>query len=485
MNRNEETLELLRALNHTTVMGRSVEESTIIGRYSAWSMWQTDLWSMLLGHVSAQNNQGDNKIRGESIWRVWLIRFFLIFISVVSVLYSVFRKPKILLFSMDIVSGSQRCDGRIEEAYVYLKKNRVSYLEIIHANIGKRVIFNFLRRRRPVIYLEALEALYGLLICLNIIKPIPTVDLKSIFIPDVLSHRQSELQSFVAELLNRFGIAKFRISVLSKLIKILRIKYVVGIDDTRHWGEIIFAATSMGIQFIALQHGRFNRYMVGSIFYGLCPENCVIPDIYIVWSDFWRNKLESLSSVFRRNSRNILVGGKPFVTRVGSDLLLTRDDILTIFWPFEPRAISSEMTIVMDTLLSREDVLVVYKIRQDHSREEQLAGLSEYARSSNRLMVVSTLTRDLLSSFDVAIGTYSTMLYEMAEAGVPIGIIKSSTTQADDLVEDGLMAAYLDNDNIMSTIDMLASHTASERKRQRNNLATTKHISDTFTELLK
>jgi hypothetical protein len=205
-----------------------------------------------------------------------------------------------------------------------------------------------------------------------------------------------------------------------------------------------------------------------------------------VWSEFWRKELLSLSDMYRLRPDTVIAKGQPFFSEIKPNISHHADSILTIFYPFEPRAVPSECRAYLEQFLQDERVRIVYRIRNDNPLSLQMERLPEAMRNSKRITVVDAMTPELLSAVDVAVGTYSSSLYEMAEAGVPIGVLRAFTTQADDLVEAGF-AEYLDlaDTNMMYVLRALAATPDHERTRRAKELATPPLFKETLRQVLE
>lgn len=337
-----------------------------------------------------------------------------IIISWISILIVSISKPQILLYSVDIVNGKYKCDGRIEEIYGFLKKDDISFFEIIHICAGWGFIINFLKRFRPIFYLESIDTLYKLR------HPLTKID----------KHN-------------------FRVTILYKILKWLRPKQVWSIDDYReHQLSLLIAGQKHLIPQYMFQHGRFNKH-------NNIPDS-IIPTKYVVWNEYWRDKLLALSSKFNVNQNNIIIGGKPSQTKQESINEPTKDDIVNVLFPYEPVADSKIINQYITACANCPNVKVIMKLRNDMSINAQIkeAGIDNLIEQ--KLLKITTNIDDILPSVDIVLGSYSTMLYELAGLGKAIGVLSMPHTQADDLVEDGI-AKYVEIENICNTITQLAN----------------------------
>lgn len=356
-------------------------------------------------------------------------KLFVVFASAWGILRILVARPRVIVFGTDMI-GAHPYEPRMARIYAWLDSRHITYAHLTHVTSHGRVVRHWFQRRRPIVYLEGLE---------------------------------------------RIGVS------LSWLFRASGVRRIWGIDDYRHWRTVTAAAHQASIPCALFQHGRFTRHQSYLTFEGIPPAHIPLPDAYIVWNEYWRDKLMSISPLFRQHPDVVRVGGKPSAETVMSlGHRGASGEILRVTVVHEPAAPSGEVRAFMQRLLAMNDVAVTYKIRADQPEAAQLrhAGLADIAQS-DRFHVTASLT-----AADVVLGSYSTLLYEMVQAGVPVGVVKMSSLQAEDLVGDGL-AAFVDPraDDLRQELARAAQVPQDELERRAARLRITVPIEETLVAL--
>lgn len=283
--------------------------------------------------------------------------FYRIPVFVVSIL-ALFKwlvlRPKVLLYSPDVVSTPEGYDVRIRHLYDFLNKHNIRWGEILHTVPSMRFFRNLAKRKRLAWYLEA----PGLALALRLARP----------------------------------------------------KHIWIIDDMRYWDKMIVPARKLGIRLHAFQHGRY---------YGGMPVTSDYPMCLWVWSEYWKERFLQLHP-----RAHVAVGGRAQAKRLVI-APATADNIITVLVPYEASTRHEEVRPYL-AALQKGGIEILLKIRQD---EEEAIQLERYGVTTS----VRELTPEVLQRIDVVLGTYSTMLYEMAALARPVGILKTSSTQAEEL----------------------------------------------------
>lgn len=437
----EGRLNLLKKINKISIRGKPIYTLFIYQEYSAWSFFQHLIWDDIQKFSA---NPDFFRAKEKFDLKGFFLKAFALSISLLSLIYFSIRKPRILIYSVDVVVNPIRADIRIGKIYDYLRREKVPYGEFIHTIFNKKFFLNFFKRKRPVFYLETIDFIFSFL------KPFIKSGFSKINSEDIdLFNFSDKEKDFVKWIIYKYStraeLAIFKVSFLKKIIKIIKPSYLFAIDDSRYYYELLLAFNLAGIKTFSFQHGRFNRYMVGYINYEIPPRLCIVPDKTLVWNEYWKNKLLNLSPIFRFYKGRILVGGKPhFRTQIAGFIETIKDDLITILIPYEPLAYKEEITEYVKNFLNCPDVKVIFKLRKDIPESAQVKNFDLDTFINNQRFEVKTdLSNQELEKIDIVAGTYSTLLYEMLEMGKSVLVLKTTTTQAGDLVDDGL-ANWLD-----------------------------------------
>lgn len=317
-----------------------------------------------------------------------LEKLFMILASLWGSVRLVLSRPRVVVFGTDMI-GTYSYEPRLAKVYGWLESRRVSYANLVHATAGANVVRHWFQRRQPVVYLEG------------------------------------------------FGSSAV---LLAWLFRLCGVRQVWAIDDYRNWRTVVAAARRAGIRSVLFQHGRFTRHQAYLAFPGVAPEQVPLPDRYIVWNEYWRAKLLKFSPSFAAHPDVLMVGGK---TSAGKSYVRrpvsTTAGPLAVTLVHEPAAVPGDISQLLDALMALDSVSLSYKIRADQPAAGQLGSLGLEGYPAKGI----TVTEDISETTQLVLGSYSTLLYETVAQGLPVGVVKMTSTQAEDLVEDGL-AAFID-----------------------------------------
>ncbi len=388
----------------------------------------------------------------------------MVIISLVSIFYAYIKRGNTAVFSGDKIDGKYANDFRLEPLYHVLHEEHIKYLEIVHTLGGMTMIKHFLERERPVIYLESIDVLVSPFVFLYKLRArirVSHLELNSFSIND-----RKFVQFILEKYISMCLISRVRLMIFTALLSILNIKKVFSIDDTRHYNELMAATRILGIPSYAIQHGHFTKYHAGWLKKTNLKGESMRPRYLLVWSNYWKQELKRLDTIFDEDE--ILVGGERWPlssTSLPGDF--TND--LSILIPYENDAPKSEVRRYIDDFLSLENVEVIFKIRADHDKQEQL---TEYGldKVRGKLTIVRSVN-DVIERVSLVAGTYSTFLYDMVVAEKPVAILESSIDYGEGMVINGLADLLHENDDLFTTLRHIAA-TPTEQLKKRKELLT-------------
>jgi hypothetical protein len=180
-----------------------------------------------------------------------------------------------------------------------------------------------------------------------------------------------------------------------------------------------------------------------------------------------------LGSVF--SSDEILVSGyeKPAVSFPEG-----HSDIRSILIPHETDSPKAEVVALITKILELfPTVAVIIKLRPDHERKTQTDGYG--ALVVNPRVTFITHLSELKTKPSAVLGVYSSFLYDMVRAGLPVGILETSMDYGKGMIENDLAelipagentAAALQRlfDTSMSTLASRASRIDSKEELEMN-----------------
>lgn len=370
------------------------------------------------------------KLTGKSIIFAGLI--FSSLINFLAIIKMVFKKPTVLVYSPDKYHIASGGDFRIATVYNFFKKHNINYLEIFHSTYGKEFFSNLFVRSRLSLYLEGFSPLFFLK------KDNNQYNLESfeLFNQPIVNH-------FLCVLDRKLKFSLARIKILEFLLKFSKINTLITIDDPRYAQEVALACKLNNIKIFAFQHGHITKYHAGWMNYEI-PAFASVPfDKFYVWNDYWKRSLILNSTYY--NEKNVFSGGPlrtpPEISFKKHTNKIDKFSELNIIIPYESVAPKAEIKKVICRLLFLGAKLF-FKVRPDISIDKQL---QEYGVTTNQVKIIEKIDAKFLSQIDVAIGLYTTFLYDMIFYEKPVFIISSKFKLGNQLVEDGL-ADFIESD---------------------------------------
>lgn len=479
----EAQLELLKKINRLKIGKLPIYDHFLYEGISIWSFYQHFLWRDI------ERLSGNSELFAKRE-RISLSDFFFglwaFFISITSFFWFLLKRPKIIFLAADVVSGDFHADPKLNKIYAFLSDKQIPYAQFLHTTLNRHLIQKFFRRKRPVFYLQAIDFVFLLTRFLTR-KNFLSFKTKNVDLGDFTKDEKQFIGWALRRYARRIELSVFKTQFLKIILKATNPRIIIMDDDYRHNNELRLAAKILGIKVFSFQHGRFNKYNPGGLNYGIPPEKTLLFDKYFVWNEFWKNKLINLSSVYKTNPNNVEVGGKPLFEKTGNLVKTISDDILTVLIPYETIAPKNEIYKYIKAILFCPKTKIIFKLRKDTGFDKQIeeAGLEEL-KGNPRFILESDLTPEIMEKVDIAAGTYSTMLYEMVEAGKPVAIMKTSRSEAEDMIEDGL-ASWLDIDSgdFCGDIKKIAETDDKILKKNSDLLKTTASFEDALKQIFK
>lgn len=425
------TLALLEKLNRFVESDSRLSKLFLYKGYNLWQAYQQSVFGDILGWSShKQVGQIMPKGSAQSNIKTLILSSFIGLFSLGSAIFLIITRRKVLVFTLDKTNDNYKNDFRLNSLYKALETSKASYLEVIHTVIGKNTIKNLLYRLRPSIYLQSVDMLSYFEVELEKAKLrniLPSLDF-SIF--------TKEEKALVESIIIKYGssvvISRYRIFLFSIIFGLSSVKKIFSIDDVRTINELVVASELSGISFYSIQHGHFTKYHVGWLKMTNLPGKDISPKKTLVWSQYWKDELLRLGTYFTQDQ--IVVVGEP--KSIHFSRKKSTGKKLSILLPYEKNAPKRELLKYIEELLKHEDVELIFKLRPDQEKLEQI---EEYGLT--HLLGRIKLSRDIDSeslSIDVVVGTYSTFLYDMVKHGYPVAILNTSIDYGEGMVKNGL-----------------------------------------------
>jgi hypothetical protein len=479
-------LDLLRRLNQTEVDGKPIARKTLPGTDLA--VWQRFQQYLLFTDIAAYQQAGSFSEYKKTIpsaaqpvpfLKSVLANIAACLLSLLGAIFLVAGRPKNLIFSGDRISDPiHKADFRLASVYTAFMQHNESFVELLHSVPGKTLLVNAFRRGRPVIYLESIDALWYLWrFCASVFKKKEKIQFGSI--PAGTDDEHTFITYIIGKYAPLFPLVAFRIKVLSFLFRISGVKRGFMIDDTRHYHEVAEGLRIAGITSYAIQHGHFTKYHVGwrmfEEFQGLRPMRT---DYLLVWSDYWKQELLALKSVFPEEA--VRVAGTPRTVSHFPEKKRISKDILVLI-PHETDSPKSDVVAALERLRVCKGIELYFKLRPDVPEKETL---KEYPHFPDGVRIIRHLS-ELPARPDVVAGIYSTFLYDLVADKIPAVILASRMDYGEGLVNNGLAEKVLDISQTCSVVTR-AAHLSSEESARRAALLTSHaRLEETITSILK
>lgn len=418
--------ELFYRFEEAIVDGKPLPSYTIFSDTPLWHRFSHFLFDSDIKRFARAGSYKAYKKECASFEKTKLSALFIFFIAFLVNVFAVVNlfifRQKVLVFSVDKVSD-KKTKGDFRLSGLYEALSGTSFVECFHTSVGKSFISHLFYRKRVGLYLEGIDGLWYVARAFR---------KNTSFHIEGLSGTEDEV-AFMRYTIEKYFAVKnmllFRKKVLAFILKYSGIRLVIGIDDVRHYHELLEAAKDNSIKTVLLQHGHFTKYHVGWLASdAYAGMRYVKSDMLLVWSEYWKEELIRLNSVYKE--KDILVSGYPSKKVNASFANSIKERVVLIPHETEAPLIEVYEYIKACALCAR----VYLKIRPDYSIKEQLSGypsdLNEYVK------VVSSLSE--VPRPNAVLGVYSTFLYDIGLLGIPILYMETSMDYGEGMALNGI-----------------------------------------------
>jgi 3-deoxy-D-manno-octulosonate 8-phosphate phosphatase (KDO 8-P phosphatase) len=369
-------------------------------------------------------------------------------VSTLSVLSARLRRPKVMVFTSDVVSPGKRYDRRIESVYTALADAKVRYLEIIGAGAGRggHVAGNLLKRRRGAVYRMA-APLWGQLFAKH------EGEIRSdIATPAGIPDDERFLHSVAKNLVLPSALDSVRmIEDFRGVLRLARPQSVVFIDDARYVHEVVAACHLTGIAAIGVQHGIHACFAPSFMARGFAAERNHGFDRYLVWSPFFADRISNDSALFERDQMRI-VGEAAQRAPEGEAAGRGGDDLVRVLFIVETYDELQQELDVYPYLRALGDdprLHVTVKLRPGLTAPPYRAFDASHPRMSVGAGAIDPFIRDA----DVVVGSWSTAILDAVYHQKPLVLF--TTPQYDDplrLADQGIAVTVKTPDGIVDAV---------------------------------
>ncbi len=243
---------------------------------------------------------------------------------------------------------------------------------------------------------------------------------------DWYDEEQSRFQELLTQYRQVVADSHRKVNLIRRILRFLRIRQFVFIDDSRHTNELLLACRREGIPTLAYMHAPFKEFFVG-----LCHTPF---DHYLVWSEYFKNKLMTLNPSYRADQ--ITVCGHPRLPNVLKPV--SRDpNRLRVLLVGESIIDPEELYPFFDVLLTIPGIDIFFRGKPGHQAEFlSKHPLYDKLVHDDKGTIFDTLHRHQVG---LVLAAHSSVLLESWLVRVPALMLNSSCDLASDLYNDGLV----------------------------------------------
>jgi hypothetical protein len=391
----------------------------------------------------------------------WLGQSSLRLVSSAAVLAFRLARRDTILYTIDIVSPGLDHDFRIGPLYGELRRRGYRYAEYAHSLSPRAALTNMLRRGRLAVVLEAFDDDPGATHELpNAAKALASA------VGGTLEERV--LRAVALEALGWCRASASRYKRLRRALQRQGARRAIVLDDNRHNHELVAACRSLGLRILGFQHGVFNRFHTGTMAYGFEGARSHAFDLYGVWGPLFRERLLAGSRLY--DADRVAVSGPlraPRASHASPRMEAGGDSRPRLLLVSEPLARKDEVRRYLEALAETRRYELCVKLRPG----EDPAGLRAYGIDPASVLILQTPTvYEAFAQADLALGTYSTVLYEAALSLLPTVWLRTAIAYGRELAEEGLAEACQAPASIVEVIEQALRLAPEELQRRRDRI---------------
>jgi hypothetical protein len=211
-------------------------------------------------------------------------------------------------------------------------------------------------------------------------------------------------------------------------------KIFYGFDDANGYVfPILYACRQNNIKTIGHQHGLYSKRHAGYIMEGIDPKDYVWFDKIIVWGDYWKDHILSISNVY---SPDMFIVGANKLSWNYTLPKTSKSRPKNILVPYEFATNTYKVGRFMMKFIDL-GYNVYFKPREDERLEDQLEAYRLPDEYRHRVSIITDIDNSTMEMIDIIVGTMTVLIYELLPFKKIIWVLDIEFNLIDDLVEDG------------------------------------------------
>ncbi len=345
--------------------------------------------------------------------------FIQVILSLISLLWLKFTRPKLMLYTGDFFDPSHDYDFRMRLIYEELRKKKIPFVEFIRSlEPTPTVLAHAWQRKRPVIYSAAIVELIQYL----------TQFLENIFgkrkevlidLPAGLDPEEHFWLLVATHYLRNITGTIWSLRLMKFILRWIGIKAAIIIRGSSRTFHEVLACKLSNIKTVGIQHGATVWYNSSDFMPSFDGKLPLSVDRYGLWSNYWREYFLSHGRAYRPEQLYISGHMRPLerkmvevTPRSGS---ATSEGPAKVLFISEELAISSEVMPYLLALVEVKDFSVYLKFRpyrdcfEEWLKKNRPDALRELLK---KVKVFRGNIHEAIAQSDVIVGTYSTSVLE-------------------------------------------------------------------------
>lgn len=354
-----------------------------------------------------------------------------IVLTLISIPFLVLLRQKVMMFTGDKFEKSKDYDFRMKFLYEELRKKKIPFVEFIRSlESWKNIIVHAVRRRRPVIYPEAIVFVARFLsyVSFGHIKSKKLYG-SNMFIED--SGADSKFESLVSTQYLRgvYGDV-WAIRITKWLLTLIGVKSSIIMGATERNFHAIIGSKLNKIPTTGVLHGfassNYNVYDFQHTFDG---EKSFSLDKYGLWSDWWKEYYLKNGNAYKENQLFVSGPMRPFDIKDFENFDSEKSSSVTkvLFVPGE-LAPPEEVFEYLLELMKQKDfsVHLTFRPYRDQFENWMKENKPKFLEEFDKDKILLGNIHNCISKCDVVVGTYSTAALEALFHLKPVLLFKTS-----------------------------------------------------------